>query len=163
MDYDETVNLEEQFYQVGFEEGRRENLEHNLIEGKQYGLQVGFQRFLFLGLVQGVCNSLKALKLSPSIEKNVNLMLELIDEIPMGNENASVEIYERNMVKLKNKFRLLLMVLSKHWKDLAPYSSAKLTYEQLEKITKIVAGELNSYVEDDDGTDSSARTQPDTW
>ncbi|SCU99274.1 LAME_0G02520g1_1 [Lachancea meyersii CBS 8951] len=162
MDFGDVLNLEDQYYQDGFQEGRKENLTHNLIEGKQYGLQVGFQRFLLVGLIQGCCKMIKTLNVSTSVDKNIDIIIELIDEIPHGNEDASVQIYERNLVKLKNKFRLLLMALSKHWKNLSPGSTNKLAFETVENVSKVVAGELNAYVEDA-GLDVSSQPQTDMW
>lgn len=160
--FDDVLNLEEQFYQEGYEEGRSENLAHNLIEGKQYGLQVGFQRFILVGLIQGYCNLLKTLTLNTSIDKNIDVILGLISEIPFGNEDVSVQTYDRNLVKLKNKFRVLLMALSKHWKHLGPEARNKMTFEAVEKMSKIVAGELNAYVEET-GTEVSPQPQADMW
>ncbi|CEP64364.1 ribosome biosynthesis protein LTO1 LALA0_S11e02410g [Lachancea lanzarotensis] len=160
--FDYVLNLEEQFYQEGYQEGRHENLAHNLIEGKQYGLQVGFQRFILIGLVQGCCSVLKTLELNASIDKNIDLIVGLISEIPGDNEDVSVLTYERNLVKLKNKFRVLLMALSKHWKHLAPDSGDRLTFEAVEKMSKIVAGELNAFAEETDA-ESTPQPQADMW
>ncbi|SCU95838.1 LAFA_0G02608g1_1 [Lachancea sp. 'fantastica'] len=160
--FDDVLNLEEQFYQEGYQEGRNENLAHNLIEGKQYGLQVGFQRFTLIGLIQGCCNLLKTQQLNPSIDKNIDVVLGLISEIPHNNEEASVQIYERNLVKIKNKFRVLLMALSKQWKNLAPEPGNKLTFEAVEKMSRIVAGELNAFVEES-GTEATSQPQADMW
>ncbi|SCU96765.1 LADA_0H02630g1_1 [Lachancea dasiensis] len=162
-EFDEVLNLEESFYVEGFKDGRSENLKHNHLEGKQYGLQVGFQRFIFIGVIRGVCNELKKLNFSASIDKNIQLILALIDEIPMDNRDESVQIYEKNIVRLKNKFRLLLMALSKRWKDLNAGNPEKLTFEMLETVSKTVAGELNAYVEDSGSTNAVSQPEKDMW
>lgn len=37
MDFDNLLNLEEQYYQEGFLEGQNENIKQSFLEGKQYG------------------------------------------------------------------------------------------------------------------------------
>ena len=162
MDFDEVLNLEEQFYQEGFEEGRLANLAHNYLEGKQYGLQIGFQRFILIGLIEGFCNVIRAEQVSPSIEKLVSSIPELVDEIGLGNDELSVQVYERNIVKLKNKFRLLLLALNKQLKSRSTESPGKLSFEMVEKMAKTVAGELNSFVEDNEAS-VTTQTQTEMW
>ncbi|KAM3161472.1 Protein LTO1 [Lachancea thermotolerans] len=162
MDFDETLDLEEQFYRDGFEEGRHENLTHNYLEGKQYGLQVGFQRYILIGLIEGVCNAVKSQNVSSAAQKNACLILDMVNNISMGNDEVSVQTYETNIVKIRNKFRLLLLALSRYVKEQDSLPSLGLSFQSVEKISKIVAGELSSYVESD-AAEVSSQPQNEMW
>ncbi|CUS24342.1 LAQU0S15e02344g1_1 [Lachancea quebecensis] len=162
MDFDEILDLEEQFYREGFEEGRHENLTHNYLEGKQYGLQVGFQRYILLGLIEGICHVVKSQKISPAAYKNACLILDMVSEISLGNDEISVQAYEGNIVKVRNKFRLLLLALSRRVKERDQQSSHDLSFQAVEKMSKLVAGELSGYV-DDEAAEVPSQSQSEIW
>ncbi|BAO37742.1 hypothetical protein KLU848_3094 [Kluyveromyces marxianus] len=148
MDLDGILELEQQYYEEGYEEGRRENLKHNLLEGKQYGLQVGFQRFHLLGMIYGICDILIGKIDDSSLQKNAKLIKQLIDNIHMDNSQENVAVYERSIFKIRNKFRLVLMCLQKTL--LQGSTQERLTLENVETLSKKVAGEIQGYVEERD-------------
>ncbi|KAH3660169.1 hypothetical protein OGAPHI_007374 [Ogataea philodendri] len=49
IDFDSVLNLESQYYHEGFLEGQLEGAKQQFVEGKQLGIQTGFQRFLVIG------------------------------------------------------------------------------------------------------------------
>ncbi|KXJ87760.1 hypothetical protein Micbo1qcDRAFT_236284 [Microdochium bolleyi] len=51
--FDDVLNLEEQYYQEGFDEGLRDGSEAGKIEGRSVGLKSGFEKFLEAGRLQG--------------------------------------------------------------------------------------------------------------
>lgn len=80
MDFDGLLTLEEQYYQDGYREGQNENLKQNFLEGKQFGLQVGFQRFIILGQMKGLCDVLDSYNFqNPMLEKNIHTVRTLIN------------------------------------------------------------------------------------
>ena len=63
MDYeDELLALEEQFYEEGFKEGWNASLLNSFLESKQFDLQVGFQRFVLIYQILGICDIINLLK-----------------------------------------------------------------------------------------------------
>lgn len=54
LDIDEVLNLEEEQYSIGYKEGQEQATKEQYLEGKQYGYQTGFQRFLIVGIVKGL-------------------------------------------------------------------------------------------------------------
>lgn len=163
MNYeDELLTLEEQFYQEGYQEGHEKNLEDNFLEGKQFGLQVGFQRFIFLGQVIGVCNIIESLNLGSSIvDKNTKSLREWVEGIEMNNDDENVEKLEKVIVKIKNKFRTLLLSVQKLTKS---KGSKTINFDEVENITQVIAGELKSFTEDEDVSEAkNTQDQKHDW
>ncbi|SCU95441.1 LAMI_0F02476g1_1 [Lachancea mirantina] len=156
IDLESVLNLEEQFYREGFEEGRQENLRHNLLEGKQYGLQVGFQRYVTVGLMKGACEVILENSSLPQLHKTARSIIDMIEEIPMDNEESNVVKYDKNLTKVKNKFRLLLMAYNRPPRD----KGRKLSFEDIDNISKTVAGDVQGYIEIETNT---TNPQVDFW
>ncbi|AGO10859.1 AaceriAFR654Wp [[Ashbya] aceris (nom. inval.)] len=148
MDFDSLLSLEEQYYKEGYDEGRRENLQNNLVEGKQYGLQVGFQRYSSLGQMKGICEYLKLVLHDTPVESTINELGTMISRIPMDNSSSSASEYEQLITRIRNKFRLLLLVAQKHLKKRG-LSAEDLSFDQFTNINKVVAGELRGFTTDD--------------
>ncbi|GME74001.1 unnamed protein product [Ambrosiozyma monospora] len=49
FDLDKLINLEEQYYEDGYKEGQLEGIRKQFQEGKELGIQTGFQRFIIIG------------------------------------------------------------------------------------------------------------------
>lgn len=145
MDTDYLLNLEQQFYQEGYEQGLSEKVRENYIEGKELGLQVGFQRFVILGQIQGIVEVLKgSLTEGSSILKNVESIERLLAGIKMSNDDAAVAEYDSRIVKVRNKLRNVLLSLHRQ----AGKVGDPLTLEDVEEVSTKVAGQLKAYVEE---------------
>ncbi|CDR47448.1 CYFA0S32e00430g1_1 [Cyberlindnera fabianii] len=133
MDLDDVLNLEEQFYQEGFREGQAESTKKSYIEGKEYGLQFGFQKFVLMGevnaIVELLANGLVGEPLSSQAESNLSQMRELLDQIKMDNESENVLESQRIMIKVKNKLRVLSNLIKK-----------QVTLNQLNDMANHVSG-----------------------
>ncbi|CCF58036.1 hypothetical protein KAFR_0D03880 [Kazachstania africana CBS 2517] len=162
MDFDELLNLEEQYYQEGFKEGQEQNLENNFLEGKQFGLQVGFQRFVLLGHMLGLCDFLESLNMaSTNLTKNIATIRELIEGIDMSNDEEEVENLEKTIVKLKNKFRTILLLFQRQMKQA---KKKPLTFDDIEDLSRVIGGEIKGFVEDEETTDAkTAQDQAQDW
>lgn len=149
MNYEEELlNLEEKFYQEGYQEGHEKNLQENFLEGKQFGLQVGFQRFIFLGQVIGVCDVIDSLSLDNTlIDNSIKSLRKWIGNVGMDNDDENVENLEKTLVKIKNKFRTLLLAVQKNTKSKGLQTA---NFDDIEKVTQIIAGELKSFTEDEE-------------
>lgn len=152
IDFDELLNPEERFYKEGVDEGAAENIKHNLLEGRQFGLQVGFQRFVLLGQVLSACDVITSFQLgSSALDRNISTIKKLINDIPLDNNDESVEIYEKNLVKIKNKFRTILITFQKLGKG--KLNGQHMNFDMFEDISRAVAGEVKGFVEDEEKTE----------
>ncbi|CCH58354.1 hypothetical protein TBLA_0A05610 [Henningerozyma blattae CBS 6284] len=168
VDFEDLFNLEEKFYQEGYAEAQSENVKHNYIEGKQYGLQVGFQRFVLLGQMLSICDFIESLKLNNKLlDKNLLIVKNLINEIPMNNNEDSVEIYEKNIVKLKNKFRTIIITFQKCYntkENLKNHDKLNFNFDDVENLSRQIAGEIRGFVEDAETSNAkSTQDQAQDW
>lgn len=160
MDTDYLLGLEEQYYQEGYEEGAQEKAQHNFTEGKQYGLQVGFQRFLILGQIQGLIKVIETCGTpGTSILKNIETVRGLLADIKMDNDDANVAEYEARIVKIRNKLRTILLLLQRQTEN---KMKDPLTLDNVEKVSMIIAGQLKGYV-DNEESEAEVRDQMQDW
>lgn len=154
MDFeDNLLKLEEQFYQEGFAEGQNENLRNNFMEGKQFGLQVGFQRYILLGQIVGLCDVLDSLDLQNAmLSKNIVSVRKLIDGIEMNNDEENVEQLETTLVKLKNKFRTIILSFQRLTKDRKIKNH--LNFDDVDDLSRMIGGKMQTFVEDEDVTEA---------
>ncbi|CAI4718582.1 AEL_collapsed_G0045760.mRNA.1.CDS.1 [Saccharomyces cerevisiae] len=162
MDFDNLLNLEEQYYREGFLEGQNENIKQSFLEGKQYGLQVGFQRFTLLGQMEGLCDVIESYGLhSPTLEKNIHTIRTLMKGLKMNNDDESVMEFERVLIKLKNKFRTILITLHRLVKD---KRTPTVTFEVFEDVSRAIAGEIRGFVENEDiAKNKTKQNQAQSW
>lgn len=160
MDTDYLLGLEEQYYQEGYKEGAQEKAQHNFTEGKQYGLQVGFQRFLILGQIQGLIEVIETCGTpGTSILKNIETVRGLLADIKMDNDDANVAEYEARIVKIRNKLRTILLLLQRQTEN---KMKDPLTLDKVEKVSMIIAGQLKGYV-DNEESEAEVRDQMQDW
>lgn len=146
MDTDYLLNLEQKFYQEGYEEGICEKAKENHIEGKQFGLQVGFQRFLIVGQIQGIVQVLKSVSESRISSRNLQIIDELLAGFVKTNADDAVADYESRLIKVRNKLRNVLLSLDR---QSGKITGRTLTLEDVEKVCSRVAGDLKAYVDDE--------------
>lgn len=165
--FDELLLLspEQVNYNKGLEEGLKISYKRNEKQGKEYGLMIGFQKFLIVGQLEEILSSI--LRVEEKDESNGQFVrqcretLGMLDKIEM-NDNES-DIIERNdaiLMKVKNKVRLILMVYNKKHKknnnntNLISFDSIIDVYNQVGN------GELPTnkiedyYAEESDGCES---------
>ncbi|KAF3986408.1 hypothetical protein FT663_04892 [Candidozyma haemuli var. vulneris] len=103
---DGVLDLEEKYYEEGYSEGQERSVKDNHLEGKAYGLQTGFQRFLVVGYIQGLIELWETNE-STSVQNHLSQLKELIKGIPFTNGDKEVEQYESAIGKARNKVRVL--------------------------------------------------------
>lgn len=122
IDTDDVLNIEEQYYEEGYEEGQRQSTFQQYREGKEFGYQTGFQRFLIVGYIKGLCQywqenithyDKSAIK---SITNHVDQVNSMINELKMTNGDSEVALFDKTVVKLRNKLRLLGSLTKENWK-----------------------------------------------
>lgn len=105
------LNLEEQYYREGYLEGQAESTKRQYKEGKEYGYQTGFQRFLVLGYIKGLVEywekNLDKYEASESIRHHIDQTWILIKLVDLSNDDEAVKRYEKSILKIRNKARIL--------------------------------------------------------
>lgn len=162
MALEDLLHLEDEFYKEGYEEGLAENAKHNYTEGKQYGLQVGFQRYVLLGQIEGLLDVIETWHIDAHVfSKNMETIRTLLYGLKMDNDDANVSHYEASLIKIKNKFRTILLLLQKQLKQ-SPKDS--LSFELVENISMTIAGELKGYVKEEETNDGlTVQDQAQDW
>lgn len=121
IDTDEVLNLEQEQYQIGYQEGVEESAKQQYLEGKQFGYQTGFQRFLIVGYIKGLIEEWEGHIDNYIDSKSVlsNHLLQLksyVDNILVNNDETSVAQFEIQLKKARNKLRVICQLVKESWK-----------------------------------------------
>ncbi|CCG23394.1 hypothetical protein CORT_0D05550 [Candida orthopsilosis Co 90-125] len=121
IDTDEVLNLEQEQYQIGYQEGVEESAKQQYLEGKQFGYQTGFQRFLIVGYIKGLIEEWEGHIDNYSDSKSVlsNHLQQLksyVDNISVNNDETSVAQFELQLKKARNKLRVICQLVKESWK-----------------------------------------------
>lgn len=106
---DEVLDLEDSYYKQGFQEGQTESVRSQFKEGKIYGLQTGFQRFLVVGYIEGMMSFWRSLDDS-RITLHLAQLAEMVENIPTTNGDQEVEKYEKAVSRARNKIRVIATI-----------------------------------------------------
>ena len=149
--FDELVLLspEQVNYNNGYDEGKKIAERRNVQEGKEYGMMIGYQSFLVIGQVYSITESLlldESMEINEGMKKSCKDIIQLINEEIKESHNDEM-VVQRNMEvmnKIKNKLKLIMIMLSKFDKPVS------LTYEKIEQVYNKVGNGLmpTSKVED---------------
>jgi hypothetical protein len=90
--FDASLNLEETYYADGYKEGSEIGAKQGLIEGRIYGAQVSYERFLQVGLLYAKLDLWRAQAAQsptkPKLEKSLDRLQALLDALPRTNDEA---------------------------------------------------------------------------
>lgn len=131
LDVDEVLNLEEEYYQKGFLEGKEHSTREQHIEGKEYGYQTGFQRALIVGYIQGLMEYWQQHHDLSSVAGHMKQLHDIILGIPLTNGESEVAEFEKRINKARNKVRVLATILKE---------SSKVS--KLDELMKEIGGTL---------------------
>lgn len=109
MELDSSLQLEDSYYQSGFEEGVRDGQVHGLIEGRIYGSEVSYERFMSLGLLYGRMSVWRVQHASnPRVVKHLERVEDLLKRVPMDNsETKEGEDFESLMASIQGKMKVV--------------------------------------------------------
>lgn len=107
---DDALDLEDKLYEKGFEEGNKAAANEQYFEGKAYGLQTGFQRFLIVGYLDGLLHDWRQQETSTQIENHLRQLEDILSKIDYGNSNQSVAAYEKAVFAARNKVRVIASI-----------------------------------------------------
>ncbi|EGV61697.1 hypothetical protein PSN45_000384 [Yamadazyma tenuis] len=132
---DSLLNLEEQYYKEGYREGQEESTKAQYLEGKEYGFQTGFQRFLVIGYIRGLVdfweNQVETYDASKSIKTHITQIRAIMEKVPLSNKDADVGEYEKVVNKARNKVRIIASLCKEQKK-----------VSNIDQIIKEVGGEM---------------------
>ncbi|KAK6204769.1 uncharacterized protein RJT21DRAFT_111327 [Scheffersomyces amazonensis] len=135
LDSEEILNLENQYYNEGFKEGQSHATKQQYLEGKEYGYQTGFQRFLIIGYIQGLVDEWKKninIEQYSSIRNHIDQLDKLLSDIPITNGDEQVAQFEIKLTKARNKLRVIVTIVKESWK-----------VDKLDELVKELGGELH--------------------
>ncbi|SGZ41656.1 uncharacterized protein HGUI_03857 [Hanseniaspora guilliermondii] len=138
--FDELLLLspEQVSYNKGYEEGVSISNKRNVQEGREYGVMIGYQSFLIVGQIHSIVESLLETDtlLNAGMRRSCEEIRGLLHQIEScDNEEEKVQRNVEIMHKIKNKLKLVMIMLTK-------YEKSSLTYEQIETIYNQVGNGL---------------------
>jgi hypothetical protein len=137
-DMDKILNLEEEYYRQGYEEGQDFSTKQQYNEGKEYGYQTGFQRFLIIGYIEGLVKYWqtniekyeKGIE-NKSLRNHISQLSELVQNPPTTNGMEEVKEFEKRITKGRNKLRVIANICKELWK-----------VNKLDSLMKEIGGQL---------------------
>lgn len=141
--FDDALNVESRFHEQGYNNGLKDGAQHGLAEGRAFGLQKAFEKFLESGRLAGKSvvwanrlpgsndnqtpraattadsQSLSALPNNARLEKNINTLYSLVDPKALSTENldAAVQDFDDRLKRAHGKERIIDRVVSGPLKD----------------------------------------------
>lgn len=106
VNLDDVLNLEEEFYSKGYQEGQEKTASEQFLEGKVYGLQTGFQRFLVVGYIKGLVDEWEKLP-EKAVQLHLKQLRSYVDDMSVSNDDKAVEQYEKKVLLARNKVRVI--------------------------------------------------------
>lgn len=110
LSLDGALDLEEELYSAGYEEGEAAATNEQYLEGKIYGLQTGFQRFLIVGYLDGLLHEWRLQDTKDQIKSHLDQLEKLLNSITNDNSDQSVALYERTLNAARNKVRIIASI-----------------------------------------------------
>lgn len=144
IDIDNVLNLEEEQYELGYKEGQAQGTKDQYLEGKEYGYQTGFQRFLIVGFILEfvkfwLSNIDQYNTSSSSLRNHLDNLKSILANTSTTNDDKEVEEYEKNIKKARNKLRVIATITKESWK-----------IDSLDNLVKEVGGTLQVSENPDD-------------
>lgn len=129
------ANFHRRFYNEGFEEGQTESTKKSFIEGKEYGMQAAFQKYVFVGQVKGLVDVLSQARegqeLSGQAKNQLDQIVVLINSIKLDNDYGNVVESDKSITKIRNKVRILMNMLD---------TKKQLTLSALDDVAGFITG-----------------------
>lgn len=132
--FDDVLNVESRLHDTGYNDGLKDGNQAGIVEGRGFGLQKGFEKFLesgrFVGKAivwanrlpskrpasQDEVRSEKTLPPLPNnarLEKNIETLYSLVDPkvLSLENSDASVQDFDDRLKKAEGKARIIERVV----------------------------------------------------
>lgn len=121
-----TTSVTNRYYQDGYNQGLADGERAGRVEGRIFGLEKGFDKFLEFGTIQGRYSVWKARQestnpdptfSSPRLLKHVKQLGELVESVSTKNDEVSVEEFEDTLRRIKAKVRIISSALGEKGQD----------------------------------------------
>ncbi|EPE05357.1 hypothetical protein F503_02096 [Ophiostoma piceae UAMH 11346] len=130
--FDDLFNLEDRFYDEGFQEGEADGRRAGLIEGRTLGLENGFKKFAEAGRLQGKAvmwaNQFSGTR-NARAKKNLRLMYALVEPgtLSTANTDEDVNDFDDRVKRAQGKARVIEKMLGEAAAGLATSNGAGST------------------------------------
>ncbi|KAL7662677.1 Essential protein Yae1 N-terminal domain-containing protein [[Candida] zeylanoides] len=131
VNLDSLLDLEEEYYSQGLREGQARSTHTQYLEGKEYGYQTGYQRFLVVGYMRALAAEWSERPNSGSLATHLAQLRQMVADIPTSNDDAAVAQYEKAVTKARNKMRVV-----------ATLAGEGSRVQRLDELVREVGGEL---------------------
>ena len=125
--FEDVLNLEERFYSEGYQLGIKDGIQAGKIEGRSFGMQKGFEKFLESGRLASKAvvwanrmppkdNSsfsepctLPSLPKNARLEKNINILYALVEPETLSTENTdeAVQDFDDRVKRAQGKAKIV--------------------------------------------------------
>ncbi|RKP28792.1 DUF1715-domain-containing protein [Metschnikowia bicuspidata] len=107
INLDAALEVENVIYLKGYQEGVDAASNEQFLEGKIYGLQTGFQRFLIVGYIEELLHQWMLQETEGRIKTHLDQASALLASITNENDDSLVAVYEKAVAALRNKVRVI--------------------------------------------------------
>ena len=109
MDFDASLSLEDDYYQQGYAEGSKVGNEQGLIEGRIYGTEQAFERYVKAGIIKGRLSAWHKIFIDDDrIQSSIEKLQQLLRSLPLQNdERADGMDYDHIMLQVNSKMKVL--------------------------------------------------------
>ncbi|KPM39078.1 hypothetical protein AK830_g7507 [Neonectria ditissima] len=126
---EDVFNIEERFYNEGYEQGLRDGVQAGRIEGRSFGMEKGFEKFLESGRLAGKAVvwanrvppqavgaagakepcTLPQLPKNARLEKNINTLYALVepDTLSTANSDEAVQDFDDRVKRALGKAKIV--------------------------------------------------------
>jgi hypothetical protein len=123
---DDVFNLEDRFYQEGYNQGLEDGVKAGRIEGRSFGMETGFDKFLESGRLASKAivwanrlpgkqqqtaptTSLPPLPANARLDKNVSLLYALVepDTLSTANTDEAVQDFDDRVKRAQGKAKIV--------------------------------------------------------
>lgn len=120
--FEGAISLESDSYDKGYNDGVLDGERSGIAEGKHYGIQTAFQRYLSLGILQArydlwnnINNSSTSIqdeddsqkKLGTKVAKHLTQLKACVEDLPLTNSDQEVEHVTKSLAKGKAKAKVI--------------------------------------------------------
>ncbi|KAF8462059.1 hypothetical protein BDZ91DRAFT_363804 [Kalaharituber pfeilii] len=147
--FDPLLLLEEAYYEEGYNDGLRDGEKAGLVEGRLFGLEKGFDKFVELGRLQGRVSVWKArippestensqshetrqshcAITNPRIRKQIHQLENYVSSLSTANDEETVEEVAEALKRGKAKFKIITNMIGEKESVIAGSGDGSTAYE----------------------------------
>lgn len=106
IDWDQVLNLEQESFSKGYEDGRSQAIEAGQNDGYKVGVKIGMEKYIPLGIMQSRTRHLKSTPEATNLP-SLKSLETLIETGEVKNTPDEIQAFERRYKLAKTKARIL--------------------------------------------------------